>query len=117
MDTRICEALKTYNDTDTCLQFTQILQDCETQVKIKLRSKDGKYSISVTNNRTDAIFNSSPITDVFKERLPELRGQIDVDYSELSSILSDLLVARPYFGISVRIVTFPYTVVMDLGYL
>jgi hypothetical protein len=59
--------------------------------------------VSVHNNRTDAEFNSTPITDVFKHILPQGRGSVYVSVRDLPDILTSLVLAKKYFGISVML--------------
>jgi hypothetical protein len=100
--TDICDALVKHSSDDrTYIQFTQIVIDAETYVKIFTKPKDGKYTIFVGNNRTDTLMFSTPITEVFTGRLPKLFGYLEVSKEDLIDVLTNLIWAKTYFGISV----------------
>jgi hypothetical protein len=116
----ICEAFRTHaSRANSNIRFVQLLPDSATEVKIYTKQMSWKeyyetihpgtipssftqvYRISVNNDRTDTVFNSSPITEVFAGYLPKLVGEIEVSGEQLATILTDLITAKQYFGISV----------------
>jgi hypothetical protein len=113
MAAKICNVLHTHRSPTTHLVFIQILPDMETSVKI---STEPPYKIMVGNNRTDAVMFSSPITDVFQDKLPLLRGYLEVNVDELANILAKLVTAKPFFGITVYISGEGFSDIL-LGYL
>lgn len=101
----ICDALKTYKNQDHLLVFTQSVPDAETRVSIKLKPVDKKYRVSVYNNRTDSVFNSTPITEVFADKLPKLQGMVLIPIAEMAKVLMDLVKAEKYFGVWINVTT------------
>jgi len=90
---------------DGYIIFSQSVPDAETKVTIFVNpNHNQKYKIIVYNDRTDAKFNSTPITEVFAERLPNLRGEVEVSLPELVKIVVLLLtIEKRYFGVWVYI--------------
>lgn len=111
----ICNAFKKYGDQENFyIMFSQMLPDSATSVKIYTRKMSWKeyynssrntitpvYRITVSNDRSDSVLNSSPITEVFAKYLPKMAGYIEVSDKQLAIILTDLMTAKRYFGIRV----------------
>ncbi len=94
---KVCETLIRFGHQPYILKFQQSLPHAETSVSIHLTPKDGKYYVEVANSRSDTVINSSSITEVFKDRLPNMVGYIEVNKLELNGILTDLIMAKTHF--------------------
>lgn len=99
----ICNVFKRHIKGEKLI-FTQTLPDSSTQVKIDtIPNSENQYYVEVHNDRTDTVFNSSPITEIFKDYLPKMVGTLLLPREKLPLILTDLMTATSYFGISVTV--------------